>query len=215
MRNGCRKVPGAGSGPGTEMRLALFDFDGTITTRDTLADFLLNAFGVVRCAIGLLAVSPFMALYLSKIITGGEAKEKVFRYFLSGWDRDDFGRAADRYARERMPAILRENAMERIRWHRSRGDRIVVVSASAEEWVGSWCAMQGMEVIGTRLEIRDGKFTGRIQGENCKGPEKARRIREEINLADYEYVYAYGNSSGDAEMLALADERYYNWRRMA
>ncbi|MBN2161265.1 MAG: HAD-IB family hydrolase [Spirochaetes bacterium] len=197
------------------MRLALFDLDGTITTRDTLADFLLQTFGLLRCAAGLLSVSPFLLLYLLKLIPGGEAKEKVFRYFLSGWGVDDFATAADRYARERMPAILRERAMDRIAWHRSRGDRMVVVSASAEEWVRSWCAREGMETIGTRLETRDGRFTGRILGENCSGPEKARRIREKISLDDYEYIYAYGNSGGDAEMLALAHERYYQWKRMA
>lgn len=197
------------------MRLVLFDLDGTITTRDTLADFILHTFGFMRCAAGLLAASPFLVLYMLKIIPGGKAKERVFRYFLNGWGREEFRSAAERYARERMPAILRERAMERIAWHRSRGDRIVVVSASAEEWVGIWCAMQGMEAIGTRLELADGRFTGRILGENCTGPEKARRIREAISLDEYEYVYAYGNSGGDAEMLALANERYYKWRRMA
>lgn len=197
------------------MRLALFDFDGTITTRDTLADFILHTFGFARCAAGLLAASPFLVLYILKIIPGGEAKERVFRYFLKGWGRADFRAAAERYARERMPAILRERAMERIAWHRSRGDRIVVVSASAEEWVGIWCAMQGIEAIGTRLELAGGTFTGRILGENCTGPEKARRIREAISLNEYEHVYAYGNSGGDADMLALANERYYKWRRLA
>jgi phosphatidylglycerophosphatase C len=193
------------------MRLALFDLDGTITTRDTFFDFLIFTFGRVRFALGMLALSPVLALYVARVIPNWKAKESVFRHFLKGWTYADFDNAAARYSRERLPAIIRNEAMERIEWHRTRGHRIAVVSASVEEWMRGWCGSHGMEVIGTRLEIVAGKLTGRIDGDNCNGVVKARRIRDSIALDDYEIIYAYGNSAGDADMLALADEKYYNW----
>jgi phosphatidylglycerophosphatase C len=193
------------------MRLVLFDFDGTITRSDSFFDFLIYTFGVVRFSLGFAALMPVLAGYAAGMVPNWKAKEAVLRKFLKGWDRRTFGEAAERYSHNRLPLIIRDCALERIEWHRSRGHRMVVVSASVEEWMAGWCGRYGLEVIGTRLEARRDLLTGRIDGANCQGAEKVRRIREAIKLEEYEYIYAYGNTSGDTEMLELADERYYNW----
>ncbi len=197
------------------MRLALFDFDGTITMRDTLFDFLLFTFGAVRFALGLIALGPVLILYMMKAVPNWKAKESVFRHFLGGWSTGDFEKAGERYSRERLADIIKTDAIERIEWHRTSGHRIIVVSASVEAWIKEWCGRYGIEVIGTRLESKQGRLTGRIEGANCQGAEKVRRIREAVRLNEYEYIYAYGNSKGDAEMLSLAQERYYNWVKVA
>ena len=59
------------------------------------------------------------------------------------------------------------------------------------------------------LEIKDKTITGKTFKKNCHDPEKVKRIRELYNLSDYKYIYAYGNSRGDHEMLDIADERHY------
>lgn len=197
------------------MRLALFDFDGTITDRDSFFDFLMFTFGIPRFIVGLIAVSPFLFMFLARVIPNWRAKEAVFRHFLKGRTREFFEAAAAKYSAERIPRIVRDEAIERLEWHRARGDRIVVVSASAEPWLRGWCESLGLELIGTRLQVVDGRMTGRIDGKNCHGAEKVRRIRECCRPDDFEYVYAYGNSGGDRDMLALADEQYYRWVRVA
>ncbi len=196
------------------MDLALFDFDGTITDRDSLFDFLRFTFGSVRCAVGAFVLGPVLALYIGRCIPNWRAKESVFRHFLGGLDVGEFRRAALRYSLERLPEIVRPRAVERIEWHRRKGHRILVVSASAEDWMEGWCAKLGLELLGTRLESREGRITGKIEGRNCNGPEKVRRIREAVDLDRYGRIYAYGNSGGDRDMLALADERYYDWERI-
>lgn len=196
------------------MDLALFDFDGTITDRDSLFDFLRFTFGSFRCAVGALVLSPVLALYIGRFIPNWRAKESVFRHFLGGLDAGEFRRAALRYSLERLPEIVRPLAVERIEWHRRKGHRILVVSASVEDWMEGWCAKLGLELIGTRLESREGRITGKIEGRNCNGPEKVRRIREAVDLDRCGRIYAYGNSDGDRDMLALADERYYDWERI-
>ncbi len=197
------------------MHLALFDFDGTITDRDSLLDFLIYVFGRARCVMGALALGPMMGLYLLGVIPNWRAKEAVFGHFMRGWDVDGFREACENYSRMRLPAIIRPIALEKLAWHRSEGHRMIVVSASVEEWFRGWCGRNGMEVIGTRLEAREGRLTGRIDGSNCNGSEKVRRIRDSVDLDCFERIYAYGNSGGDTEMLTLADERYYNWSRIA
>lgn len=196
------------------MGLALFDFDGTITQRDSLFDFLAFSFGFRRCVIGAFVLAPMMVAYLLRRIPSWRAKESVFRRFFKGWDLVKFRKAAATYSKERIPCIVREEALRQIEWHRVRGNRMVVVSASPEDWLRPWCEGQNIEVIATRLEVHEGRLTGRIEGRNCQGIEKVRRIKEVIDLDKYERVYAYGDSRGDAEMLDLANERYYRWKRV-
>ena len=80
-----------------------------------------------------------------------------------------------------------------------------------EEWIEPWASKYGAQVVGTELEAVSGTLTGRLNGANCRGGEKARRIAALVDLKSYDKIYAYGNSSGDREMLLLADEKVYNW----
>jgi phosphatidylglycerophosphatase C len=59
------------------------------------------------------------------------------------------------------------------------------------------------------LEVKNGVVTGKIDGKNCNGKEKAKRIKQAINLNEYDSIYAYGDSAGDKQMLALATYTYY------
>jgi len=80
------------------------------------------------------------------------------------------------------------------------------VSASMQSWIQPWCDKNNIELLSTQLEFKDGKVTGRFLTKNCHGKEKENRIKELLHVEDYETIYAYGDSSGDTEMLALADK---------
>ncbi len=196
------------------MNLALFDFDGTITKKDSLFDFIYYSSGLVKFVIGLIVLAPVFAGYILKIIPNWKAKENVLSYFFRGWDEKFFSQVAAKYSIERLPALVRKTALDRIEFHKSQGDRLVVVSASADSWLKDWCNSSGLELIGTELEVVNNKLTGKIFGRNCYGREKVKRIKEKYNLDDYKYIYAYGDSSGDIAMLEIADEKYYRWRRI-
>ncbi len=111
-----------------------------------------------------------------------------------------------------IATILRPVALERIEWHQSQGDRVVVVSGSLDVYLGPWCHKRGLECICTTLEERGGIMTGEYLDGDCVGPEKARRILERYDLGRYEVVYAYGDTSEDQEMLDLAHRKYYRWQ---
>ncbi|OPZ60105.1 MAG: haloacid dehalogenase-like hydrolase [Deltaproteobacteria bacterium ADurb.Bin510] len=194
--------------------LALFDFDGTITSRDSLLDFHVFAFGAGRVATELLRQAPWLGAYKLGLISNAAAKQRLLAAFWQGRSHADLAEAGRTYALSRIDAILRPVAAARLRWHRERSHEIAVVSASPPEWIEPWCKANGIPtMIGTLLELdADGKLTGRLATPNCHGPEKVRRIREHFNLADYASVYAYGDSRGDHEMLSLADHPTYRWR---
>ena len=105
--------------------------------------------------------------------------------------------------------MIRPEALMEIRKLKKDGTEVVIVSASAGNWIRKWSDSYGLELISTSLEIKNGLITGRIEGRNCHGEEKVRRIRERWNLDDFDEVYAYGDSEGDKPMLALATTSFY------
>ena len=110
--------------------------------------------------------------------------------------------------------IRKKDALDKITWHQRQGHKIVVVSASMECWLQKWCTVNKVELIATRLEIKENKLTGRFATKNCYGPEKVQRIKAYLNLDDFNFIYAYGDSRGDKEMLELADNAYLNFKKI-
>ena len=84
-----------------------------------------------------------------------------------------------------------------------------VVTASAENWVIPYFNKMGIKVLGTRLQIINNKITGKIVGENCRGLEKVARIKSAYDLSNFAIIAAYGDTSGDKEMLSIATKKYY------
>jgi len=111
-----------------------------------------------------------------------------------------------------VPTLLRDEAMRRITWHRARGDRIVVVSGNFELAIAPWCAANGLELVASNLEARDGVLTGRYQGAQCVSRQKCRRVRAQFDLDAFARIHAYGDTPEDLDLLALAHERTYCWQ---
>lgn len=189
--------------------IVFFDFDGTISRRDSFIDFMTYTFGFSRFIKGMIAVSPGIMLYGFRLLSNEALKEQVLTNFFSDWCEEELYRAGDLYALRALPRIVKPSALERIAFHQQQGHRVVVVTASADPWLRGWCAHHGLELIATKLETREGRLTGKLSTRNCYGEEKVRRIKAFLDLDDYDHIYAYGDTRGDREMLALADEAYY------
>ena len=196
------------------MNLALFDFDGTITKKDSFYDFM----DFVRKKHKLIGLKVFLFLPIFVfsaigLIPWGKAKELFLTFCFKGWQKKYFDELSKSYAETKLPKLIRQNAMEYLEKHRLNGDRIVVVTASLDSWIFSWCQENEVELISSSLEVKDGVLSGKLIKADCNGIEKVKRIKETLNLNDYETVYAYGDSAGDIEMLELADTAYYKWEK--
>lgn len=190
-------------------RLVLFDFDGTITTKDTLLEFIRFYHGSAKFVAGFALHTPLLGMMFLKMIPNWRTKEKVLKWFFAGEDIETFNQKSEAFCREIVPGLVRPKALAEIKKHIQDGSTVVVVSASAENWVGPWCRSHQLNCLATQLETEDNRITGRIKGFNCYGGEKEKRIRSCYNLDDYEEIVAYGDSKGDMEMLALAHQQHY------
>lgn len=191
------------------MNLALFDFDGTITTRETFGDFIRHAVTPLRRALGAPLFAPMLAGYKLGLVSGSRIRQSVVSFGLRGAAAEHVRSAGERFAAEVLPRLLRPEAMRRVAWHQSRGDRVVLVSGGLDAYLAPWCRQHGLELICSLLEIRNDRLTGRYRGAQCVGEEKARRVRERHDLDAYAQCYAYGDTHEDEAMLALAHRRFY------
>lgn len=183
-----------------------FDFDGTLTTSDSLAGILLFHAGWLRFLWGLLVLSPWIVLSMLGLYDNGRAKERLFAHFFRGMRLDDFNDLCRRYAAA-STHILRPEGLQAISQAQAEGGEVVIVSASVENWVQPF--LPTVPVIGTQIEVADGVLTGRFRTPNCHGQEKVRRLKEAFPQRDSYHLTAYGDSGGDRELLALADESHY------
>jgi phosphatidylglycerophosphatase C len=191
--------------------VAAFDFDCTLTRRDTLLPFLLLTLGAATVVRHAVVLSPTLAGYALGLIGNGIAKERVLVRCLAGMRMDELQNEGERFASYVLPGLLSNEAMQRLEWHKQQGHRCVVISASLELYVQPWAIKAGFdEVIATRLETReDGRITGQFSGANCFGIEKVRRLETLLGGREGYTLYAYGDSRGDRELLSSADHAYY------
>ena len=191
--------------------IAAFDFDGTLTHRDTLFPFLLHVVGPVKFSFKFLLLVPTLTGYALGLIRNDIAKVKVLRSFLTNMEMAILQQHALQFAEQKLPALLRSEAMQRLDWHRQQGHRCIVVSASLEIYLRPWASKAGFnDILGSRLEpLDDSRTSGKLLGENCFGPEKMRRLETLLGSRDGYILYAYGDSRGDKELLSAADYPFY------
>ncbi len=189
------------------MNLALFDFDGTLTTKDSLGEFVKYAVGTNKYYLKLIIFSPVFILYKTKIMDNSYAKKLFLQLFFKGIEEVKFKKIALDYSNEKLDEILREDIYKKFLDHIKNGDKVLIVSASMRCWLLPFANKHNVDLLSTELEFVDGHFSGNFLTKNCHGREKEIRIKKHLNLADYEHIYAYGDSSGDKEMLQIADHK--------
>lgn len=192
-----------------ENSLALFDFDGTITKKDSFIEFIRFVHKDGKFIIGFLVLLPTLIRYKLRLIPNFIAKEKVLTYFFKDMPKDKFIKFATEYSLLQIDKITKKSALAKLKWHKSKAHKIIIVSASIDCYLRPWCEKNGFELLATKLEIKNDKITGKLHSKNCYGMEKVRRVKEKYDLSSFSHIYAYGDSKGDTQMLSLADESFY------
>ncbi|MBP3213702.1 MAG: HAD-IB family hydrolase [Bacteroidaceae bacterium] len=191
-------------------KVVVFDFDGTLTTKDSYLEFVKYACGYWHLVGGLLLFSPLLLLMLCHLYPHGKAKERVFSHFFKGWRYSQFQKVGREFA-HKVKAFERTSTVEILEKEVKAGSTVYVVSASMEDWIRPWSQQkQVAQVLGTKAEVdADGMLTGKFSTPNCFGQEKVSRLLEvEPDRKAYR-LEAYGDSRGDREMIAFADRGIY------
>jgi phosphatidylglycerophosphatase C len=185
--------------------VAFFDFDGTITTKDTLLDFAKYVHGKKVFYLGMLRIAPVLIAYKLGFYPNYKAKESFLTHFFGGMSCELFAKCSQAYSLNAIDKIVDAKMIEQLEWHKARGDRIVIVSASAKCWLLPWCERESLELLCTELECVDSVMTGKLSTPNCYGVEKVNRIKRHLDLNEYDNIFAYGDSNGDKQMLELVN----------
>ena len=188
--------------------IAVFDFDGTLVRRDTLIPFLAIVAGPWRVARALGAQSTTYRR------NPDAAKADALRRLLTGFTDTELSEMGSDYA-VGLHHLLRPDMTERVRWHRREGHRLVIVSASLGYYLRPFAHTLGFDhVIAVEMDIDpSGTLSGELDGPNVRGPEKARRLTDWLDGRPPAEMWAYGDSSGDDELLAMADHAHWLGRR--
>lgn len=189
--------------------LVLFDFDGTLTKKDSFWEFLKFYRGKVKLSLGLFYNIIPILFYKIKVLSAEKAKEKLLIHFFRNESINQFEMKCRQFANEVIPQLIIPEAKQKLREYQKKKYRIIIVSASLENYLKPWCEAEKLELLATRLETDNSIYTGKILEKNCNGKEKELRLRNYLNLDEYVTIIAYGNSNGDKEMLALANQAFY------
>jgi phosphatidylglycerophosphatase C len=186
-----------------------FDFDGTLTTRDSFTAFLAWRARATHNRAGFVRLAPALAAYAVKR-DRGRLKSAAAREFLAGLSPRQLANEADAFADAKAGRLLRPDAVAVWQAWKSKGATMVIVSATPEAVVAPFARkLRADHLICTRLALGpDGRITGALDGANCRGPEKTRRLQAQFGT-DLALAAAYGDTAGDREMLQMAAVRGY------
>ena len=190
-------------------KIHAFDFDGTLTRRDTLIEFIRFTKGDKAFLLCFLRYSPLLVLMKLGLYPNWKAKQRVFSHCFRGMAVDTFNSLCSRFARDKA-RLMRPKGMKKLREVQAEGGKVVIVSASVNNWVEPFFAgIGGVYVVGTMVEEREGVLTGRFLTKNCYGEEKVTRLLQLFPERTQYWLTAYGDSRGDFELLDFANESYY------
>ncbi|MDX2335696.1 HAD-IB family hydrolase [Brevundimonas vesicularis] len=186
--------------------IVAFDFDGTLTIRDSFTEFLRWRAGPGAWALGLVKLAPALAGY-AKDRDRGRIKAASVKEFLLGVGRQTLEAEAAAFAEEIWPRFMRPDALEVWNDWGDRGAHRVIVTASPTTTVAPFARKLGAEaLLGTEFVFdANDRITGDFAGPNCRGEEKVRRLKAAYG-ENMTLTAAYGDTSGDTEMLAMAQQ---------
>ena len=192
-------------------KIYAFDFDGTLTTKDTLLEFIRFAKGSGQMFRGFLLFSPLLLLMKLHLYPNWKAKQQVFSYFFKGMNIDDFNALCTHFA-EQNKHLLRPAGIEKVRQAiEEEQATVLIISASIDNWVRPFFdeIEKKIQVLGTQIETKEGHLTGQFTTKNCYGQEKVNRLTALYPHREAYELIAFGDSRGDKELLEFADKGFY------
>lgn len=189
--------------------VAVFDFDGTITRSDSLRDFVLYVVGRRRFVAGVIRALPWLIGMQVGVCNRASAKAHFLAATIGGRRQRELEDMAQHYASHKLLSLIRHEMTARVKEHKDLGHRVVLISASPSLYLKYWAKDAGFNaVLATELEFLNGRFSGRLASQNCWGAQKVQRLQQWFDGDPPQKLYAYGDSRGDREMLAMADHAW-------
>lgn len=191
--------------------VVVYDFDGTITRKDTLLEFIKFSKGHFLFYFGFLLFSPLLIAMKLRLYPNWKIKQSLFSFYYKGTPIQQFEKWGKEFSIE-IDKMIRIKAKESIQKHLKQNNTLVIASASIENWIKPWADQMGFDdVLATKIETDiNGKLTGKFISKNCYGQEKVNRLLEVFPDRQKYKLIAYGDSKGDLELIKFADQGFHN-----
>ncbi len=200
------------------MIAALFDLDGTLYTGHIWQDLVRHHRAARRhrrwVAAYLawnMAPLPLYRLGLMSRTTYFQIWGETMGWLLRGWPLDEAQALFEKLTDERIVPNVRPDVLDRLHWHRDQGHLVALVSGTFAPLLEVIARRLGVQhAIGTPLEMRDGRYTGRIEPPLCQSEGKPQRVRSYLAARDTEVdwpaSYAYADRDTDIPLLSLVGQ---------
>jgi HAD superfamily phosphoserine phosphatase-like hydrolase len=192
------------------MKLYLYDFDGTISNKDSMIAFIFFIQKKYKIIICLVTSSPYFFKYLFKVNTKSKLKEALLIKLLNEFREDELKSLSISFSKHFIKNSLRASALKSIQDAKKNKDHICIVSASLDIWMQEIANQLGLSLICTDSVFIEKKFVG-LRFKNCIGKEKVKRIKSKYDLSKYNEILCFGDSSGDTEMLSIGTKSFYKF----
>lgn len=191
-------------------KLYCFDFDGTLTYNDTMFLYL-KFYNSSKFRMQFLKHVPLFVLLKLNLVEAEKIKKSFIASILKGESKEKIEKKSQQFFEKYYPEIFRTNALEFIDSIDRNHTESYIVSASLDIWVQPFAEKFKMNLLATRAEFVDDIFTGNFIGKNCNGAEKVERLKEATKGKKYDKIIAFGDTSGDREMMEWADESQFKF----
>jgi len=189
------------------VKIYFFDFDGTLFKRDSMIEFLLflESYQLLFYLKNLIFI-PIYLLFKTKIISRTSVKEIFLKIHLFNKTKKEIELSSKNFSKYIIKYMYKD-ALDYL--SKIEGEKCIV-SASLDIWMNDIARELNCNLISTESIFINKRFN-RIDGKNCFGNEKVKKIKKYYNLLEYDTIYVFGDSDGDNEMLNLSDNSYYRF----
>lgn len=194
-------------------KLAIFDIDFTITRKETLMQFFRYAIEKDKKNLKFLPRAIFSGMmYGLKFYDEKKVKESFLK-FIDGIEEKQLQEVTKSFYSDKLEKILYKDAIDMIRKLKGEGYDVYLISASPEFYINQFYNIKEVDhIIGTRFKFQEGKFLREMEGANCKGEEKVKRLKaylKENNIeVDFKESYMFSDSLSDKPLLDLVGKPY-------
>ena len=194
-------------------KLAIFDIDYTITRKETLMEFFKYLVSKDIKNIKFLPRALYSGLMYGVKVYDEKRVKECFLKFIENIDEAELAKLTKSFYDEKVSKILYKDAVDMIKKLKKEGYMVVLISASPEFYVKEFYAIKEVDlIIGTKFTFEGGKFIRKMDGNNCKGEEKVRRLNKvlkEKNIkVDFKNSYMFSDSLSDKPLLDLVGNPY-------
>lgn len=188
--------------------IAIFDFDGTITPKDSFLEFIKFTDGSIKLWWCIFCHLHLIFFFYLKLYPNYRLKEHFFSFFYAKKSQKELEKKGEEFSRKILPKLCYSSALEVIRWHKDKGHDIYILTASSAIWLYEWCKQHEVQLICTTFETIDKVYTGKISGKNCYGKEKLTKIQPILENYNFTESYGYGDSDADDYYLAKVNKPF-------